>query len=118
MTGGTVLILGRTGKNFAAGMSGGIAYVLDVHIELVMIETVSEKHDIAEIKRLLNEHTNSTGSPLGKRILENFDEYASKFKKIVPVDYSRMLQSISQMEEKGLSKEQAEIEAFYMNTGR
>ena len=76
------------------------------------------KHDIAEIKRLLNEHTNSTGSPLGKRILENFDEFASKFKKIVPVDYSRMLQSISQMEEKGLSKEQAEIEAFYMNTGR
>ena len=126
MTGGTVLILGRTGKNFAAGMSGGIAYVLDenhdlylrVNKELVIIETVSEKHDIAEIKRLLNEHTNSTGSPLGKRILENFDEYASKFKKIVPVDYSRMLQSISQMEEKGLSKEQAEIEAFYMNTGR
>ena len=52
-------------------------------------------------------------------ILENFDEVrVPKFKKIVPVDYSRMLQSISQMEEKGLSKEQAEIEAFYMNTGQ
>lgn len=126
MTGGTALILGKTGKNFAAGMSGGIAYVLDenhdlylrVNKELVNIETVSEKHDIAEIKRLISEHIEATGSPLGRRILENFDEYADKFKKIMPVDYNHMLQSISQMEEKGMSREQAEIEAFYMNTGR
>ncbi|MDD5945532.1 MAG: glutamate synthase-related protein, partial [Clostridia bacterium] len=126
MTGGTVLILGRTGKNFAAGMSGGIAYVLDEHHdlylrvnkELVNIETVSEKHDFLEIKKLLSEHVEATGSPLGKRILENFDDYSDKFKKIMPIDYNRMLQSISQMEEKGMSREQAEIEAFYMNTNR
>ncbi len=126
MTGGTALILGKTGKNFAAGMSGGIAYVLDenhdlylrVNKELVNIETVSEKHDLAEIKRLITEHVEATGSPLGRRILDNFDEYSDKFKKIMPVDYNHMLQSISQMEEKGMSREQAEIEAFYMNTGR
>ena len=73
------LILGGTGKNFAAGMSGGIAYVLDekhdlylrVNKELVNIETVTEKHDINEIKTLLTEHEEATGSPLAKRILEN-----------------------------------------------
>ena len=126
MTGGTVLILGGTGKNFAAGMSGGIAYVLDekhdlylrVNKELVNIETVTEKHDINEIKTLLTEHKEATGSPLAKRILENFDSYTDKFKKIMPIDYNHMLQSISQMEEKGMSREQAEIEAFYMNTSR
>ncbi|GFI62131.1 ferredoxin-dependent glutamate synthase 1 [Clostridiales bacterium] len=126
MTGGIVLILGRTGKNFAAGMSGGIAYVLDeehdlylrVNKELVNIETVSEKHDVLEIKRLLNEHVDATGSPLGRRILDSFAEYSGKFKKIMPIDYNHMLQSISQMEEKGMSREQAEIEAFYINTAR
>ena len=126
MTGGTVLILGKTGKNFAAGMSGGIAYVLDenhdlylrVNKELVNIDTVSEKHDIFEIKKLLADHINATGSPLGRRILDNFPDYCEKFKKIMPIDYNHMLQSISQMEEKGMSREQAEIEAFYMNTNR
>ncbi|MEA4972252.1 MAG: glutamate synthase large subunit [Candidatus Metalachnospira sp.] len=126
MTGGTVLILGNTGKNFAAGMSGGIAYVFDenhdlylrVNKELVNIETVSEKHDILEIKKLLSEHVKATGSPLGKRILDNFAGYTEKFKKIMPIDYNHMLQSISQMEEKGMTREQAEIEAFYMNTHR
>ncbi len=124
MTGGTVLILGRTGKNFAAGMSGGIAYVLDEHHdlylrvnkELVNIETITEKHDIAEIKRLLTEHIEATSSPLAKRIIDNFEDYSDKFKKIMPIDYNHMLQSISMMEEKGMSREQAEIEAFYMNT--
>ncbi len=126
MTGGVVLILGGTGKNFAAGMSGGIVYVLDerhdlylrVNKELVSIETVSLKQDVLEIKNLLTEHVEATGSPLGKRILDNFTEYTDKFKKIMPIDYSHMLQSISQFEEKGMSREQAEIEAFYMNTNR
>ncbi len=126
MTGGTVLILGKTGKNFAAGMSGGIVYVLDeshdlylrVNKELVNFDTVTEKHDILVIKNMLNEHLEATSSPLAKRILDNFDSYSDKFKKIMPVDYNRMLQSISQMEEKGMSREQAEIEAFYLNTKR
>ena len=121
MTGGTVVILGRTGKNFAAGMSGGIAYVLDedwdfyqkVNKELVSLENVEHKHDVATIKALIEEHVRLTGSVRGKEILENFGTYLSKFKKVLPRDYDHMLRTIIQMEEKGLDSEQAEIEAFY-----
>ena len=121
MTGGTVVILGRTGKNFAAGMSGGIAYVLDedwdfyqkVNKELVSLENVEHKHDVSTIKSLIEEHVRLTGSVRGKEILENFGTYLSKFKKVLPRDYDHMLRTIIQMEEKGLDSEQAEIEAFY-----
>ncbi len=124
MTGGRAVVLGNTGKNFAAGMSGGIAYVLDEHHdlylrvnkELVFMETLTEKHDIAELEGIIREHYEATGSAKAKSILDNFQSYVSKFKKIVPYDYNRMLQSIAQMEEKGMSREQAEIEAFYANT--
>ena len=121
MTGGTVVILGRTGKNFAAGMSGGIAYVLDedwdfyqkVNKELVSLENVEHKHDVATIKSLIEEHVRLTGSARGKEILENFGTYLGKFKKVLPRDYDHMLRTIIHMEEKGLDSEQAEIEAFY-----
>ena len=121
MTGGTVVILGRTGKNFAAGMSGGIAYVLDedwdfyqkVNKELVSLENVEHKHDVATIKSLIEEHVRLTGSMRGKEILENFGTYLSKFKKVLSRDYDHMLRTITQMEEKGLDSEQAEMEAFY-----
>ena len=121
MTGGRAVILGETGKNFAAGMSGGVAYVLDVHRDLYMkvnksmvnMETVSEKHDIQELKALIAEHVAATGSPRGQEILDNFVTYLPSFKKIMPVDYNRMLKEISKAEEKGFSREQAEIEAFY-----
>ncbi len=124
MTGGRAVVLGETGKNFAAGMSGGIAYVLDEHHdlylrvnkELVFMEGLSEKHDIQELRSMIQEHYEATGSPKAKRILEDFGSYVSLFKKIVPYDYSRMLQTIAQMEEKGMTREQAEIEAFYANT--
>ena len=124
MTGGTVAILGKTGKNFAAGMSGGIAYVLDidhdlymrVNKELVSIEELSEKHDRTELKYLISEHVKQTGSEYAKNILDNFDEYAPSFKKIVPIDYSKMLYAISSFEEKGLTRDEAEIEAFYKIT--
>ncbi|SFR92406.1 glutamate synthase large subunit [Anaeromicropila populeti] len=123
MTGGRVVILGTTGKNFAAGMSGGIAYVLDeesnlylkLNKELVSSEAVTEKYDVIELKEMIEEHVKSTNSQKGKHILENFMEYLPKFKKIIPYDYRRMLQTIVQMEEKGLSSEQAQIEAFYSN---
>ena len=124
MTGGRAVILGHTGKNFAAGMSGGIAYVLDenhdfylrVNKELVFMGGVTEKHDIAELQGMIQDHYDATGSKKARYILDHFDEYVPKFKKIVPYDYNRMLQSIAQMEEKGMSREQAEIEAFYANT--
>ena len=123
MTGGRVCILGPTGKNFAAGMSGGIAYVLDEHDDLykrlnkslVEIEEVTGKYDVLELKQMIEEHVAMTGSEKGKRILDDFASYIPKFKKIMPYDYMRMMNTIYQMEEKGLNSEQAQIEAFYAN---
>ena len=124
MTGGRVVILGKTGKNFAAGMSGGIAYVLDenndlytrINKEMVFSEEVTNKYDVMELKDMIKEHVAFTNSEKGKEILDNFSEYLPKFKKVIPYDYNRMLMAIVQMEEKGLSSEQAQIEAFYANT--
>ena len=124
MTGGRVVILGTTGKNFAAGMSGGIAYVLDmnndlymrVNKEMVHMSEITNKYDVMELKDMIKEHVALTNSEKGKEILDNFGEYLPKFKKIIPYDYDRMLKTIVQMEEKGLSAEQAQIEAFYANT--
>ncbi len=120
MTGGCVVIIGQVGKNFAAGMSGGIAYVLDeendlykkVNKSMVNMERVTDKYDVQEIKNMLKEHVECTGSPIGRTVLENFKEYLPKFKKIIPEDYEKMMAAILQMEEKGLSSEQAKIEAF------
>ena len=121
MTGGTVVVLGKTGKNFAAGMSGGIAYVLDedwdfykrVNKDMVSLEPVEHKYDVSLLKDLIREHVELTGSPRGKEILDNFGEYLPKFKKVLPHDYDKMLRLIAQMEEKGEDSEQAQIEAFY-----
>ena len=121
MTGGRVVILGATGKNFAAGMSGGIAYVLDENHELYLrlnkqmvdMEAVTERHDGEELRTLIEHHVRETGSPLGKRVLDHFQEYLPKFKKIIPRDYKRMITTIGQMEEKGMSHEKATMEAFY-----
>ncbi|MFR7551029.1 MAG: glutamate synthase large subunit, partial [Clostridium sp.] len=107
MTGGCVVVLGPTGKNFAAGMSGGIAYVLDedrsfykrLNKELVSFEDVSNKYDVLELKGLIQEHVAYTNSEKGKRILDHFSEYLPKFKKTVPHDYRRMMNAIVQMEE-------------------
>ena len=126
MTGGRVVVLGRTGKNFAAGMSGGIVYVLDrerdlylrLNKEMVSMDAVTQKHDIMELKTMIEEHVAATGSKRGREILENFDKELPNFKKILPYDYDRMMRSIAQYEEKGMDREQAEIEAFYDNTGR
>ena len=121
MTGGCVVILGPTGKNFAAGMSGGIAYVLDENSDLylklnktlVSSEAVSNKYDVMQLKDMIEAHVKATCSEKGKEILENFKDYLPKFKKIIPHDYKNMMQQIAIMEEKGLSNEQALIEAFY-----
>ena len=121
MTGGRVVILGKVGKNFAAGMSGGIAYILDedrtlytkLNKELVSTREVTDKYDVLELKSIIQEHVSYTNSEKGKEILDNFSDYLPKFKKIIPRDYERMLEAIVQMEKKGLSSEQAQIEAFY-----
>ncbi len=121
MTGGRVAVLGKTGKNFAAGMSGGIAYVLDedndlytrINKEMVFSQEITSKYDVMELKDMIKEHVALTNSRKGKEILDNFSQYLPKFKKIVPYDYNRMMMAIVQMEEKGLSSEQAQIEAFF-----
>ena len=117
------MVLGRTGKNFAAGMSGGIAYVLDeendlyirLNKEMVSSYGITSKYDVQELKDMIREHVAATGSVKGKEVLSRFGEYLPKFKKIIPHDYERMLTTIVQMEEKGLSAQQAQIEAFYAN---
>ena len=124
MTGGRVVVLGPTGRNFAAGMSGGVAYVLDegrdfylrLNKALVSMELVTEQHDIAELRGLIQAHADATGSPKAKRILADFDAWLPKFKKILPHDYDRMLRTIAQYEERGMNREQAQVEAFYANT--
>ncbi|MBQ1172615.1 MAG: glutamate synthase large subunit [Lachnospiraceae bacterium] len=126
MTGGRAVILGSIGKNFAAGMSGGIAYVLDENNDLytktnkdmVSSYEITSKYDVLELKELIKEHVAYTNSEKGKLILDNFGEYLPKFKKIIPHDYEEMQKAIVQMEEKGLSAEQAQIEAFYANKNK
>ena len=121
MTGGCVVVLGKTGKNFAAGMGGGVAYVLDLNSDLykninkqmVNIERVTSKFEINELKEMIEEHVAYTNSESGKEILDHFTDYLPKFKKIIPIDYEKMLSTIVQMEEQGMSSEQARIEAFY-----
>ena len=124
MTGGRVAVIGKVGKNFAAGMSGGVAYVLDenndlyrkVNKSLVSTEELSNKYDVLELKAMIEEHVKYTNSIRGKEILNDFEEYLPKFKKIIPYDYKKMLNAIAKMEEKGLNPEQAQIEAFYAAT--
>lgn len=124
MTGGCAVILGKTSKNFAAGMSGGIAYVLDEESDLytklnkalVGFSKVTHPEDVAQLKELITEHVARTHSVRGQEILDQFDAYLPKFKKIVPHDYAKMLCSIRQFMDQGLPQEEAKIEAFYVNT--
>ena len=125
MTGGHVVVLGPTGKNFAAGMSGGIAYVLDeesclyknLNKEMVLMEKVETKFDQEELRAMIEAHVRNTGSKKGQEVLDHFKEYLPKFKKIIPGDYKRMLQLSSQFEEQGMSRQEAQIEAFYASVG-
>jgi len=125
MTGGRAVILGKTGKNFAAGMSGGIAYVLDrdhslyrrVNKDMVELEELREKYDIEELKTILKDYVKETGSERGKEILEHFSEELLCFKKVIARDYQKMIRSIGKYEEQGVSKENAELEAFRELTG-
>lgn len=120
MTGGRVVVLGGIGKNFAAGMSGGIAYVLDeestlyrnLNKSMVSIEKLESKIDIQELKTMIQEHVEHTGSRKGKEVLEHFEEYFPQFKKIIPYDYKRMTVLSMKLEEQGMSSEQAQMEAF------
>lgn len=125
MTGGRVVVLGKTGKNFAAGMSGGIAYVLDrnntlyrnLNKAMISIEKVENKYDRKELKDLISAHVAATGSRLGAEILADFENYLPHFKKLIPYEYKRMLTLSAKLEEKGLTTQQAQMEAFYESIG-
>ncbi len=125
MTGGTVVILGKTGKNLAAGMSGGTAYVYDpdhdlymrANKELVEILEIQSDEDSAELKSIIKKHYSETASELAEKILGNFEEELLNFKKIIPKDYNDIITAVAQAEKQGMSKEDAEIHAFYSVTG-
>ena len=121
MTGGTVVILGKTGNNFAAGMSGGVAYVLDEHHhlykrlnkEMVECGAVTRQQDIDTLRALIAEHAAATGSEKGEQILNHFEEYLPLFKKVIPHDYRIVTEAIAENEQNGMDEEQARIEAFH-----
>jgi glutamate synthase domain-containing protein 2/glutamate synthase domain-containing protein 1/glutamate synthase domain-containing protein 3 len=123
MTGGRVVVLGSTGRNFAAGMSGGIAYVLDeqgtfkdnCNKEMVYLEQVEETFEAVELRNLIQHHETFTGSTVADRILKNWEEYVWKFVKVIPKDYKRMFEAIERVKRSGLSQEEAMLVAFEEN---
>lgn len=120
MTGGRAVILGSTGKNLAAGMSGGVAYILDrdhslyrrVNKDMVSLTELTDKYDIEELRDILTDYQKETGSELAKEILDNYEDYIPDFKKILPNDYQKMLSAISKFEEQGIPHDKAVLEAF------
>ena len=103
MTGGRVVVLGSTGRNFAAGMSGGVAYVLDeagdfgrlrCNLEMVELEALSEPEDIIELRHMIDNHYRYTGSAVARRVLKNWEGMLAKFIKVMPVDYKKALQQM------------------------
>jgi glutamate synthase (ferredoxin) len=122
MTGGRVVVIGSTGRNFAAGMSGGIAYVLDeegdfsirCNQDMVDLEPLNAE-DSEEVKEMIQRHVEYTGSDKGEKVLANWSSMAHKFVRVMPKDFKRMLQAIQRVEEKGLSGDEALMAAFEEN---
>ena len=123
MTGGCVVVLGQTGRNFAAGMSGGVAYVLDeagdfrsrCNPDTVALESLTAPQEMAEVRDMVQRHARYTHSELGWRVLAMWDELAPKFVKVMPRDYQRMLEAVKRAEAAGLSGDEAIMEAFQDN---
>jgi glutamate synthase (ferredoxin) len=124
MTGGKVVVLGRTGRNFAAGMSGGIAYVLDLekdfaqhcNPEMVTLLKLEDEEEINDLKQMIRRHEESTRSRRASTVLERWDEYLPQFIKVLPKDYARVIASMKRVRESGLSGEEAVMAAFVENT--
>jgi glutamate synthase (ferredoxin) len=124
MTGGSVVVLGRTGRNFAAGMSGGVAYVVDwdsdfkirCNKEMVDLEPLEEASDIAAVRGMIERHADATGSLLAYRILADWQEAISYIVKVMPKDYKRMQQAFHDVEAMGLSGDEAVMAAFELNS--
>ena len=124
MTGGRVVVLGKTGRNFAAGMTGGIAYVVDwdgqfkqrCNREMVELESLEDAAEIAEVKVMIRRHEELTRSRLARQILDSWEETVHRFVKILPKDYKRMLQAFEKVKQEGLSGEEAVMAAFELNS--
>ena len=117
MTGGEVLVLGKIGRNFAAGMSGGYAYILDcderyVNTGLVELRPANTEADLKRIKELVEQHVLHTNSAKGRHILENWNNFVNRFTKVVPVAYEEMHAAIERFKAQGLSLEEAQLAAF------
>jgi glutamate synthase (ferredoxin) len=123
MTGGKVVVLGPTGRNFAAGMSGGVAYILDetgdfatrCNQSMVGLETLEDPEEIADLRELIQNHVNYTQSEKGQAVLANWEVNIPKFVKVMPKDYKRVLQAIKNALEAGLSGDDALNAAFEEN---
>ncbi len=123
MTGGRVVVLGATGRNFAAGMSGGVAYVLDVtgdfpsrcNKELVELGQLTDALEIAEVRGMIDRHARYTNSTRAQHILKLWDDMLPKFVKVLPKDYKRMLECIDRAEKSGFKGEEALLKAFQEN---
>jgi glutamate synthase (NADPH/NADH) large chain len=123
MTGGQVVVLGRTGRNFAAGMSGGTAYVLDeagdfatrCNQQMVYLEKLDDPNEMASVAAMIERHAQYTDSCLARRVLADWSTSAAKFVKVMPKDYKRMLEAFAQVEAEGLSGDEAVMMAFEMN---
>jgi glutamate synthase domain-containing protein 2/glutamate synthase domain-containing protein 1/glutamate synthase domain-containing protein 3 len=123
MTGGRVVVLGKTGRNFAAGMSGGVAYVFDergdfagkCNQDMVDLERVETPEELAELQALIDRHAALTGSQLAARILKEWKSLAPRFVRVMPKDYKRALEAFKEVEAQGLSGEEAVMAAFEMN---
>jgi glutamate synthase (ferredoxin) len=124
MTGGSVIVLGRTGRNFAAGMSGGIAYVVDwdekfesrCNLEMVDLESLKDAFEIDEVKGLIEKHHAHTGSPLADRVLKNWKDVLPRIVRVIPRDYARMLKAFDEVKAAGLSGDEAVQAAFELNS--
>ena len=120
MTGGTVVILGKTGRNFAAGMSGGVAYVLDLegdfasycNKEIVLLEPLEAINDSLTVKKMILNHAEYTGSKLALDILENWNQYQSKFVKVIPKDYKKVMEKLNDYLQQGMDMEVATLKVF------
>jgi glutamate synthase (ferredoxin) len=118
-----VVVLGATGRNFAAGMSGGVAYVLDVtgdfptrcNKEMVELSKLTDALEIAEVRGMIDRHARFTNSERAKKILDLWDDMLPKFVKVLPKDYKRMLECIDRAEKAGLTGDEAVMRAFQEN---
>jgi len=123
MTGGRVVVLGKAGRNFAAGMSGGVAYVLDeagdfasrCNMELVGLEKLTDVDEIEEVWKLIQRHQTFTHSERAEKILGDWKNVIPKFVKVMPQDYKRVLQSLKKVQSQGLTGDEAVMAAFEEN---